>query len=262
MNILDEIVLQKYKEVERCKASLSIKQLELSVYFKRKPISLRSFVLDKNRHGIIAEFKRKSPSKGIINGTAKVGKVTRDYFSAGVSGVSVLTDEHYFGGTREDLMLAREKVRCPILRKEFIVDEYQIIEAKSIGADAILLIAASLSKEQMNQFCQLAKSLGLDVLLEVHNEEELLKSLDVGADLIGVNNRDLQTFQVSIDVSRRLIENIPKTVPAVSESGIENPTTIKELKQLGYSGFLIGQSFMQTHDPGAACRAFIKSLDQ
>jgi indole-3-glycerol phosphate synthase len=260
MNILDEIVLQKYKEVERCKASLSIKQLELSTYFKRKTISLRNFVLDKNRHGIIAEFKRKSPSKGIINATAKVGQVARGYFDAGASGVSILTDDNYFGGSREDLMLAREKVRCPILRKEFIVDEYQIIEAKSIGADAILLIAASLSNEQMKQFCQLAKSLGLDVLLEVHNEEELNKSLDVGADLIGVNNRDLKTFEVSIDVSKRLIQKIPKDLPAISESGIENPATIKELKSIGFSGFLIGQSFMQTSDPGKACLEFINQL--
>jgi indole-3-glycerol phosphate synthase len=260
MNILDEIVLQKYKEVERCKASLSIKQLELSAYFKRKTISLRNFVLDKNRHGIIAEFKRKSPSKGIINGTAQVGQVVRGYFDAGVSGISVLTDQNYFGGSREDLMLAREKVKCPILRKEFIVDEYQIIEAKSIGADAILLIAASLSNEQMKKFCTLAKSLGLEVLLEVHNEEELNHSLEVGSDLIGVNNRDLKTFGVSVDVSKRLIQKIPKDLPAISESGIENPATIKELKSIGFSGFLIGQSFMQTPDPGKACLEFINQL--
>jgi indole-3-glycerol phosphate synthase len=260
MNILDEIVAFKHKEVERCKASLSIHQLELSTYFKRKTISLRNFVLDKNRHGIIAEFKRKSPSKGIINGAAQVGQVARGYFEAGVSGISVLTDEKYFGGSREDLMLAREKVRCPILRKEFIVDEYQIIEAKSIGADAILLIAASLSNQQMKQFCKQAKSLGLDVLLEVHNEEELNQSLDVGADLIGVNNRDLKTFKVSIEISRQLIQKIPKNVPAVSESGIENPATIKELKSIGFSGFLIGQSFMQTSNPGKACLEFINQL--
>lgn len=260
MNILDEIVLQKHKEVERGKASLSVKQLELSAYFKRKTISLRDFVLDKKRFGIIAEFKRKSPSKGIINGTAQVGLVARAYSDAGVSGISVLTDENYFGGSREDLMLAREKVKCPILRKEFIIDEYQIIEAKSIGADAILLIAASLRNQQMKQFCQLAKTLGLDVLLEVHNEEELNQSLDVGADLIGVNNRDLKTFEVSIDVSKRLIQKIPKNVPAVSESGIENPATIKELKSFGFSGFLIGQSFMQTNNPGKACHDFINQL--
>ena len=261
MNILDEIVLQKHREVERCKTSLSIRQLELSIYFKRKTFSLRDFLLDNKRVGIIAEFKRKSPSKGIINATAQVGQVAREYYEAGVSGISVLTDEKYFGGSREDLMLVREKVKCPILRKEFIIDEYQIIEAKSIGADAILLIAASLSNQQMKQFCKLAKSLALDVLLEVHNEEELNQSLDVGADLIGVNNRDLKTFQVSIEISKSLIQKIPKSVPAVSESGIENPSTIKELKQIGYSGFLIGQSFMQTNDPGAACLDFIKSLD-
>lgn len=260
MNILDEIIVHKHKEVERCKASLSTKQLEVSAYFRRQTISLRSFVLDKNRHGIIAEFKRKSPSKGIINGIAQIGQVVRGYFDAGVSGISILTDENYFGGSREDVMLAREKVRCPILRKEFIVDEYQIIEAKSIGADAILLIAASLTNQQMKQFCKQAKLLGLDVLLEVHNEEELNQSLDVGADLIGVNNRDLKTFQVSIDVSKNLIQKIPKEVAAVSESGIENPSTIKELKAIGFSGFLIGQSFMQTTDPAKACLEFINQL--
>lgn len=260
MNILDEILSHKHKEVERSKVGLSVKQLEMSLHFKRKTFSLCHFVLDKKRVGIIAEFKRKSPSKGTINATASISQVAAQYYEADVSGISVLTDEKYFGGTREDLMLAREKVKCPILRKEFIVDEYQIIEAKSIGADAILLIAASLSNQQMKQFYSLAKSLSLDVLLEVHNEEELNRSLDVGADLIGVNNRDLKTFQVSIEISKQLIHKIPKEIPAVSESGIENPATIKELKQVGFSGFLIGQSFMQTSAPGKACADFIKQL--
>jgi indole-3-glycerol phosphate synthase len=262
MNILDEIVAFKHKEIARSKELRPVKALERASYFTRPTISLRDSVLDKNRHGIIAEFKRKSPSKGIINGDAKVGEVTKGYFDAGVSGISVLTDQNYFGGSNEDLIQTREQVRGPILRKEFIVDEYQIIEAKSIGADAILLIAASLSNQIMRQFCKTAKSLGLDVLLEVHNEEELNKSLDVDADLIGVNNRDLKTFRVSIEVSKKLIQKIPKQVPAVSESGIENPATIKDLKLIGFSGFLIGQSFMQTNDPGKACADFIKQLSQ
>lgn len=260
MNILDEIIAFKFTEVARNKELRPVKLLEQSPYFSRRTISLRDAVLGKT--GIIAEIKRKSPSKGVINPNVDVAAIANGYDNAGVSGISVLTDLNYFGGNNEDLMVAREQVSCPILRKDFIVDEYQIQEAKAIGADVILLIAASLTNKQLKSFCSLAHSLKLNVLLEVHNEQELEKSLDAGADLIGVNNRDLQTFQVSIDVSRRLIDRIPKTVPAVSESGIENPSTIKELKKLGYSGFLIGQSFMQTHDPGAACHNFIKSLEQ
>jgi indole-3-glycerol phosphate synthase len=259
MNILDEIIAYKYSEVARNKALRPVKTLEQSPYFNRATISLREAVL--NKTGIIAEIKRKSPSKGLINSNVNVASIAKGYYDAGVSGISVLTDQNFFGGSNEDLMAARAQVSCPILRKDFIVDEYQIVEAKAIGADAILLIAASLTHAQLKSLCAFAHTFKLNVLLEVHNEVELEKSLDVGADLLGVNNRDLQTFQVSIDVSRRLIERIPKTIPTVSESGIENPTTIKELKQIGYSGFLIGQSFMQTNDPGAACLDFIKSLD-
>lgn len=258
MNILDEIIAFKYTEVVRNKALRPVKTLEQSPYFNRDTISLREAVL--NKTGIIAEIKRKSPSKGVINSNVNVAAIAKGYCEAGVSGISVLTDQNYFGGSNEDLMAAREQVTCPILRKDFIVDEYQIVEAKAIGADAILLIAASLTNTQLKSLCSFAQSLKLNVLLEVHNETELDKSLDAGADLLGVNNRDLQTFNVSIDVSRRLIERIPKTIPAVSESGIENPATIKELKKIGYAGFIIGQSFMQTNDPGAACLDFINPL--
>jgi indole-3-glycerol phosphate synthase len=260
MNILDEIVAFKHEEVKQNKIAQPVRALEKSRYFNRATISMRDWVSDENQFGIIAEIKRKSPSKGIINPNVNVTEIAKGYFESGVSGISVLTDKNYFGGDNDDLIEARTQVQCPILRKDFIVDEYQILEAKSIGADCILLIAASLTQQELESLCMFAQSLSLDVLLEVHNQEELKKSLDVGADLIGINNRDLKTFEVSLHISKQLIDKIPKGVPAISESGIENVTTIKELKQIGYSGFLIGQSFMQTNDPGSACQAFIKSL--
>lgn len=260
MNILDQIILHKRKEVNENLLKTQIKELEKSHHFNRRTFSLKQSVIDKGGQGIIAEIKRKSPSKGVINPNVSIEKISVGYVNAGVSAISVLTDSNYFGGSNADLMKVRGLNNIPILRKDFIVDEYQIVEAKSIGADAILLIAAALSADVLKTLSRFASSLGLEILLEVHNEEELVKTQDVYADLIGVNNRNLQTFEVSLDVSRKLISKIPKEIAAVSESGIENPSTIKELKSLGYSGFLIGQSFMQTVSPEIACRDFIKKL--
>ncbi len=260
MNILDEIVVYKRKEVQENLKSHSLKELERSKHFNRKTISLMQSVLDKNRHGIIAEIKRKSPSKGVINHNVSIERISKGYREAGASAISVLTDSKYFGGSNEDLRTVRELNDCPVLRKDFIISEYQVVEAKSIGADAILLIAAALPVDELKSLSKLATSLGLEILLEVHNEEELVNTQEVNADLIGVNNRNLQTFEVSLDVSRKLISQIPKEVTAVSESGIENPATIKKLKTLGYSGFLIGQYFMQAEFPEIACRDFIEKL--
>jgi indole-3-glycerol phosphate synthase len=260
MNILDEIIAHKRKEVQGNLLKNPIKELEKGIYFNRPTISLKQHVLDKTKYGIIAEIKRKSPSKGIINHNVDVGKISQGYVRAGASAISVLTDSKYFGGSNEDLMKVRALNDCPILRKDFMVDEYQIIETKSIGADAILLIAAALPAPELKRLSVFAKSLSLEVLMEVHNEDELIKTQDVAADLIGVNNRNLQTFEVSIDVSKGLISKIPKGIAAVSESGIEDPSTIAELKALGYSGFLIGQYFMQTSSPENACRDFIEKL--
>jgi indole-3-glycerol phosphate synthase len=261
MNILDKIILHKHKEIRENLINRPVKELEKSTYFNRKTLSLKQHVLDSSKHGIIAEIKRKSPSKGVINPNVSVEEISVGYVKAGVSAISVLTDSDYFGGSSNDLLKVRELNNIPILRKDFIVDQYQIVEAKSIGADAILLIAAALPTEILKTLSTFAGSLGLEVLLEVHNEEELIKTRGVYADLIGVNNRNLQTFEVSLDVSRELISKIPKGTAAVSESGIENPLTIKELRGLGYSGFLIGQSFMQTASPETACRDFIKQLE-
>lgn len=260
MNILDEIVAHKRVEVAERKALYPIPMLEKSTFFQLPTTSLKRSLLDKSKSGIIAEFKRKSPSKGIINSNASVEQTTMGYVQAGASALSVLTDAKFFGGSNEDLITARNNNSCPILRKEFIVDEYQIIEAKSIGADAILLIAAVVDPQTVTKYTRLAQILGLEVLLEVHNEEEVRANLDSGVDLIGVNNRNLKTFEVSTDTSRRLASIIPDTFIKISESGIDNPAAIQELREVGYKGFLLGQVFMQQEQPEIACREFRDAL--
>lgn len=260
MNILDQILEHKKKEVAERKSLYPVKLLENSLYFPEKPVSLRKYIQRKDKSGIIAEIKRKSPSKGIINSYVSIERTSIGYMQAGASAISVLTDKQFFGGSNEDLITTRKFNFCPILRKDFTIDEYQIIEAKSIGADVILLIAAALKPEQVASFTQLAHSFGLEVLLEVHNKEELLATQDAGADLIGVNNRNLKTFELSIEVSKSLAPLMPKEVVKVSESGIESPETIMELKEYGYEGFLMGQNFMQHSRPEMACKEFIDSL--
>lgn len=257
MNILDKIVARKKEEVRGRKAKKKISDLEISDLFGRKTFSLQQFVLDKARTGIIAEYKRKSPSKGIINDQASVQEVTEAYAQA-ASGISVLTDTEFFGGKMEDLLAARFN-QIPILRKDFMVDEYQIYEAKSIGADVILLIAACLSPLEVKQFAGLAKRLGLEVLLEIHNEAELEHICDE-VDLIGVNNRNLKTFEVSIQTSLDLINKIPTNKPAVAESGISNIDTIVTLHQAGFRGFLIGENFMKERNPAIAFADFVQKL--
>lgn len=260
MNILDTIIVQKRKQVEADKTKACIKELEQSLYFLRKCYSIKAALLQPDKQGIIGEIKRKSPSRGVINKQVSISKISTGYVRAGVSALSILTDTEFFGGSNQDLTEARKLNECPILRKDFIIDEYQIFEAKSIGADAILLIAAVLPPPIVKRYAQLAHSLGLEVLLEVHNDEELQNNLAANADLIGVNNRNLKTFEVSIEVSKKLINQIPKGTVAVSESGIETPAAILELKQAGYKGFLIGQTFMQEPYPELAARDFIEGL--
>ena len=258
MNVLDTILKQKRKEVEERSKLFPVNLLEKSIFFDLPTISLKKSVREKS--GIIAEIKRKSPSKGIINPNVSIADIARGYFSAGVSGISVLTDAEFFGGSNEDLMTARKYASCPILRKDFIISEYQIIEAKSIGADAILLIAAALSPENLKAFARFAHSLKLEVLMEVHDENELLCNQAAEVDLIGVNNRNLKTFEVSIETSIKLSSAIQGTQVKVSESGIDNPNAILELKRVGFQGFLIGQKFMEEPDPGKACTDFIDEL--
>jgi len=259
MNILDKIVADKRKEVNLKKSLIPVLQLENSVLFSRKTVSL-SNALRNSTSGIIAEHKRRSPSKSEINQSLNVQDVATGYENAGVCGMSVLTDSKYFGGSLDDLLLARAAVQMPLLRKEFIIDEYQLLEAKAHGADVILLIAAILSKEEIKTFSELAKSLDLDVLLEVHNEAELHKSIMPSLDMLGVNNRNLKTFEVSLETSKSLSELIPDEFVKVSESGISSIEAIKDLKPYGYQGFLIGENFMKTDNPGENAKKFINQL--
>jgi indole-3-glycerol phosphate synthase len=259
MNILDQIITDKKREVILKKSIISISQLENSVLFERKTISLSNNLRNSNS-GIIAEHKRRSPSKPNINNSFSVEEVVKGYENAGVCGISVLTDGKYFGGSLDDLLLTRASVNIPLLRKEFIVDEYQILEAKAHGADLILLIAAVLTREEIKHLSEFAKALNLEVLLEVHNFEELHKSIMPSLDMIGVNNRNLKTFEVSLDFSKQLANEIPNEFVKVSESGISSIEAIKELKPYGYKGFLIGENFMKTDNAGLAATEFIKNL--
>jgi len=260
MNILDKIVLRKTEEVEQAKKLVSIKELESGVYFNRTPYSLRKSMLDTERTGIIAEFKRRSPSKGNINDHSLVAEVTKAYADAGASAISVLTDMDFFGGHPNDLLEAREANTIPLLRKDFMIDEYQIVEAKALGADIILLIAAILTPAQIATFSKLSKNLGLNVLLEVHNLEELQRSIHPDIDAIGVNNRNLADFSVNIQTSFELAAHIPKEFLKVSESAISDPKLINQLKVAGFNGFLIGENFMKTSDPGVAMRRFTEEM--
>lgn len=260
MTILDKIVKDKLKEVALRKSVVPIKQLEQSLLFERPTISL-SNELKNSSTGIIAEHKRRSPSKSVINQNVNVQDVAKGYENAGVCGMSVLTDGKYFGGSLDDLLVAKASCNLPLLRKEFIIDDYQILEAKSYGADVVLLIAAILTRDDIQQYSELAKSLDLDVLLEVHNREELEKSIMPSVDMIGVNNRNLKTFEVSLNTSKILSEKIPIDFIKVSESGISSVQAITELKMFGYQGFLIGENFMKTDNPGESANQFIKELE-
>ncbi|PHR15017.1 MAG: indole-3-glycerol phosphate synthase [Aequorivita sp.] len=259
MTILDNITTYKRKEVSAKKNAIPVRLLEKFPLFSKETKSLAE-ALRISTTGIIAEHKRRSPSKSVINDKVLLTEVVLGYESAGAKGISVLTDSNFFGGSLDDLLVAEKTVSIPILRKEFIIDPYQIYEAKAYGADAILLIAACLSEEELKQFSFLAKSLKLDVLLEVHNLEELKKSLLPNVDMIGVNNRNLKNFKVNIEISKKLSEEIPKDFVKISESGISDVETINELKTYGFEGFLIGENFMKTENPGETAKQFIQNL--
>lgn len=260
MNILDKIIAHKRKEVTARKAEVSIAELEKSEFFSKPNISMKKFLKDPHKSGIIAEFKRKSPSKGWINEHAVVSDVVKQYEEGGASGISVLTDNEFFGGSDADLKAARGIVSVPILRKDFIVDEYQIVEAKAMGANVILLIAAALNPEEIKTLSQFTRSLGMEVLLEVHDEDELLINRIESIDIIGVNNRSLKTFEVDLATSLKLSEMIPQTYVKISESGISTVNDIIRLKQNGFEGFLIGENFMKTADPGKHMKDFAAKI--
>lgn len=262
MDILSEIVANKRKEVAAQKELYPVKLLEQSIYFNGKSVSLKRYLQREDKSGIIAEIKRKSPSKGMINKHVSVERTSIGYMKAGASGLSILTDQNYFGGTLEDLKVARSFNFCPILRKDFMIDEYQIIEAKSAGADVILLIASVLDKVEIEKLGALAQSLGMEVLLEIHDEKELENSITDKVNLIGVNNRDLTTFETNVQVSKDLASKIPSEFIKVSESGISSPETIMDLKEYGFEGFLIGENFMTSGRPEKSAREFIRKLSR
>ena len=255
MNILKKIVAYKRKEVEQRKSIVPFEQLQDASGFARSCISL-SKALDAKDFGIIAEYKRQSPSKGIINDRAEISETTKGYVNSGATGLSVLTDSEFFGGSTDDLREARIN-DCPILRKDFIIDPYQITEAKSIGADVILLIGAILKPEETKAFTAIAHDLGLEVLLEVHTEQELQDHFFDNIDMVGVNNRNLKTFEVDIQNSIKIAGQIPKNTVKVAESGISSGEAIVELKSHSFKGFLIGEYFMAQDDPPQACRELI-----
>ena len=260
MTILDKIIAFKKKEVSKIKADVPLKKLVESPLFKRTPISLKKSLLEVNSTGIIAEFKRQSPSKGVINDKVTIEQVTDGYLDANVAAQSILTDTSFFGGTMVDLMQARtiNSIK-PILRKDFIVDGFQIVEAKAIGADAILLIAACLTKEELKNYGKLAEDLGMEVLYEVHTQEDLDK-IDLHKKIIGINNRNLKTFDVDLENSVNLANQIPEDCLKISESGLSDPRIITGLKEYGFNGFLIGENFMKTENPGKACEMFINQI--
>ncbi len=258
MNILDKIIEFKKGEVARNKQLVSLDELKQQENFNRKPFSLKQFLQDETKTGIIAEFKRKSPSKGIINDRADVFEVTTAYTNYGASCLSVLTDKEFFGGSEADLRKARVN-NIPILRKDFIIDEYQLAEARAMGADVILLIAACLTPENVQELAFFAKSLNLEVLLEIHTEQEL-KHICSDVDFVGVNNRDLKTFAVDINRSIELSKQIPADKIKIAESGISNIETINIFKEAGFKGFIMGEHFMKAENPCKAFEQFVFEL--
>lgn len=259
MNILDKIILNKSGEVAHLKGQSAYSNLEKSRHFSRATFSLSDFLLDHSRSGIIAEFKRKSPSGGILNAKIDPGYVTKGYADAGASGLSILTDNLYFGGNCTDILQIRNHIRIPILRKDFIIDEIQVLESKAAGADAILLIAAVLDKPQVLRLAALSRSLGMEVLLEVHSPAEL-EYLNEFVNIIGVNNRDLGTLKTNVSLSAGLAEKIPGEFVKISESGISDAQTVIDLRNAGYDGFLIGEYFMSKPDPVVAFADFVKKI--
>ncbi len=259
MSILEKIVRAKQAELETLKANNPVSSLERSEDYQSLPLSLEKALIDSAKHGIIAEFKKQSPSRGVINTSALSREVCPQYLESGASAVSVLTNKEFFGGCNEDLANARKVCSGPILRKEFIIDEYQVIESKSIGADAILLIADILNKTQMKKLYSLASSLKMEVLFEIHDESGIEK-LPSGSKLIGINSRNLGNFNINMDILNKTINRLPEDSIKIAESGIQSARKIIQLKKTGFTGFLVGELFMKDNDPGSACRRLIQDI--
>jgi indole-3-glycerol phosphate synthase len=258
MSILDEIVAYKREEVAEDKELRPVKLLEQSIHFLAPCVSLKAYLDRRDLVGVIAEFKRKSPSLGFINQYASVEKTTLGYMQSGASALSILTDKKYFGGSIGDLTSARRVNYCPILRKDFIVDEYQIIEAKSAGADVILLIASVLSDSEISALNEVAEGLGLEVLLEVHSHEEIVRANNLDPMLVGINSRNLNDFSVDLSKTAELAQKLSDEKCKIAESGIRDPKALMWLKEAGFKGFLIGEAFMRNSNPVEVCSQFIK----
>ena len=259
MTVLEKIISNKKKEVAALKEQYSVRDLEKCKLFSRTTLSLSEFIVNPFRSGIVAEFKRKSPSGGIMNSNSPVEEVTKGYSSAGASGLSILTDKLFFGGDCADLINTRKHNKIPILRKEFIIDEFQVIESKASGADAILLIASLLDNKQLTTLARLSRTMNMEVLFEIHSLQEL-DNINEYVNIIGVNNRDLRTLTTNIELSAELADKIPGEFIKISESGISTPQTIIDLKVAGYNGFLIGEYFMSKPDPVNAFIDFVKMI--
>ncbi|WP_185872916.1 indole-3-glycerol phosphate synthase TrpC [Blattabacterium cuenoti] len=260
MNILDQILFKKKQEIYKKQSCCSINILEKGLFFKKKLISLYDKI-ENSATGIISEFKRGSPSLGIINKKAKLEKIVQDYEKSGSIAISILTDYNFYGKT-QDLITSRKLVNVPLLRKDFIIDEYQIIESKYIGADVILLIANILSKTEIKNFLSLTKDIGLETIIEIFDEIDIEKFIDLDYDIIGINKRNLKTFEInSYDKMIQLSKKLPKKCSFIAESGINNTNDILKLKNQGFKGFLIGTSFMKTKNPGLSCKNLITKLE-
>lgn len=259
MNILDQILETKRREVAALKAQLPFGELYARAKAHTRPVRSFSGALSTSPSGIIAEFKRRSPSKGFINREARPEEIVPGYETAGAAAVSVLTDRDYFAGSLDDLRRARAGAQLPLLRKDFVIDAYQIAEARLAEADAVLLIAAALTPAQTSSLASFAHELDLEVLLEIHREQELGHLCDA-VDVVGVNNRDLTTFVTDIRVSLALAPFIPDRFVRISESGLSSPEAVRALREAGFSGFLMGENFMKRPDPAAALREFIEAL--
>ena len=261
MNILDKIIETKRIEIAQKKETQNIFEFEKMPLFERKCISL-SKRLKEAPYGIIAEFKRKSPSKGNLSVKANPKVVAKGYSEAKVGGISVLTDSDFFGAKPNDFSVVRQTVEIPLLRKDFVIDEFQIFESKAMGADVVLLIASVLSPPLIERLTYLTHDLGMEVLLETHHQKEILDNLETTADMIGINNRNLSTFEVDIEQSIRLCEKLPREKIKIAESGLDHIATIQKLKTAGFDGFLIGEYFMKNNNPGNACQELIKELNR
>jgi len=257
MTILDKIIERKKQEVADSKSEISISQLKDSEFFGRQTFSLKETL--KSKSGIITEFKRQSPSKGIFNDKVSPVEVVTQYEKYGASALSILTDKDFFGGSFEDILSVRNHINIPILRKDFMIDEYQFYEAKSIGADVILLIASCLSPNQVSEFTDLAHQLNLEVLLEIHSEEELIH-INKNVDFVGINNRNLKDFKVDLQHSVNLKNQLPEDILSIAESGIYNEEDFRFLKEKGLDGFLMGEYFMKDDNPGKKFGQFISNV--